>query len=62
MTKPLIYLPSMQIKDLQASIAEKDSALAENKIALAEKDSEIARLRAKLASLNQPTSPSSETR
>lgn len=59
MTKPLIYLPSIQIMDLEARIAEQASqlaedkiALAENKIALAEKDSEIANLRAKLAALN----------
>ena len=58
MTKPLIYLPSMQIMDLEARIAEKDSeiaemnsVLAENKISLAEKDSETASLRAKLAAL-----------
>lgn len=63
MTKPLIYLPSMQIMDLKASLAEKDSQLMANKTALAEmnsqlladkaalaeKDSEIASLRAKLA-------------
>lgn len=56
MTKPLIYLPSIQIMDLKASLAEKDSqltasriALAEKDSALAEKDSEIASLRAKLA-------------
>lgn len=51
MTKPLIYLPSMQIMDLQASLAEKDSQLAEKDSALAEKDCEIASLRAKLAAL-----------
>lgn len=56
MTKPLIILPSMQIAELEARIAEKDSALAKkdfqlmaDKAALAEKDSEIASLRAKLA-------------
>lgn len=38
MTKPLIYLPSMQLRDLEA--------------ALAEKDSEIASLRAELAALS----------
>lgn len=55
MTKPLIYLPSIQIMDLKASLAEKDSqltasriTLAEKDSALAEKDSEIASLRAKL--------------
>ena len=65
MTKPLIYLPSMQFKDMEARIeeqksilakqetalAEQKSALAKQKSALAEKDSEIARLRAKLAAL-----------
>ena len=63
MTKPLIILPSMQIAELKAHIAEKDSQLMANKTALAEmnsqlladkaalaeKDSEIASLRAKLA-------------
>lgn len=49
MTKPLIILPSMQIAELEARIAEKDSQLMANKTALAEKDSEIASLRAKLA-------------
>ena len=66
MTKPFIYLPSMQIIDLEARIAEmnsalaqkdsilaeKDSALAEKNSILAEKDSEIASLRAKLAALS----------
>ena len=66
MTKPLIILPSMQIAELEARIAEKDSQLMANKTALAEKDSvlakmdsalaekdsEIASLRAKLASLS----------
>ncbi len=55
MTKPLIYLPSMQIMDLEARIAEMDSrmkaVLAERDSALAEKDSEIARLKAELAAL-----------
>lgn len=65
MTKPLIYLPSMQIMDLEARIAEKDSEIAEMNSVLAEKnsdlakkdsdlakkDSEIASLRAKLAAL-----------
>ena len=49
MTKPLIILPSMQIAELEARIAEKDSQLMADKTALAEKDSEIASLRAKLA-------------
>ena len=52
MTKPLIYLPSIHIMDLEAIIAEKDSALAEKDSALAKQASEIAMLRAKLASLN----------
>lgn len=52
MTKPLIILPSMQIAELEARIAEKDSQLMADKTALAEKDSEIASLRAKLAALN----------
>ena len=51
MTKPLIYLPSMRI--LEAGIAERDSALAENKIALAKKDSEIASLKAQLADMSR---------
>lgn len=53
MTKPLIYLPSIHIMDLEAIIAEKDSALAEKDSILAKQASEIATLRAKLASLNQ---------
>ena len=48
MTKPLIILPSMEIAQLKASLAEKDS---QYKTALAEKDSEIAELRARLAEL-----------
>lgn len=46
MTRPLIYLPSMQMKDLEDKIAEKESALAE-------KDSEIARLKKQIADLTQ---------
>jgi len=48
MTKSLIILPSMEIAQLKASLAEKDS---QYKTALAEKDSEIAELRARLAEL-----------
>ncbi len=51
MTKPLIILPSMQIAELEARIAEKDSQLSASRITLAQKDSEIAALRAKLAAL-----------
>ncbi|MBD5552401.1 MAG: hypothetical protein HDQ96_14725 [Lachnospiraceae bacterium] len=51
MTKPLIYLPSMQLRDLEAALAESKAALEESKAVLAEKDSEIAMLRAKLAAL-----------
>jgi len=58
MTKPLIYLPSMRIMDLEARIAEKDSTIAkkdstiaEMSSALSEKDSKIAALQAKLAAL-----------
>lgn len=65
MTKPLIYLPSMRIMDLEAciaeqknalaekdsEIAERDTAIAEKDTAIAEKDSEIAALRARLAVL-----------
>lgn len=51
MTKPLIYIPSLRMKELEKSIAESRNALAEKDTALAEKNSEIAFLRAKLAAL-----------
>ena len=51
MTKPLIILPGMEIAELKASIAEKESQF---QTALAKKDSEIAELRAKLAALAFP--------
>ena len=58
MTKPLIYIPSLRMKELEKSIAESRNALAESRnalaesrSALAEKDSEIALLRAKIAAL-----------
>lgn len=49
MTRPLIYLPSMQLKDLEEKIAEKESVLAEKESALAEKDSALAEKESALA-------------
>lgn len=42
MTKPLIILPSMQIAELEARIAEKDSQLMADKTTLAEMNSVLA--------------------
>lgn len=53
MTKPLIYLPSMELRDLKAALAETKAALAEKDSLLQEKDSEIASLRAQLTALSQ---------
>lgn len=49
MTRPLIYLPSMQLKDLEDKIAEKESILAEKISDIAKKDSALAEKNSALA-------------
>lgn len=52
-TKPLIRLPSMEIRELQQTIAKKDAALAENKAALTKKDAALIEKDAYIAELEQ---------
>lgn len=58
MTKPMLKVPSMEIRELQwtlaekdASLEEKDATIAEKDASLAEKDATIAELRQQLAAL-----------
>lgn len=50
-TKPMLKVPSMEIRELQWTLAEKDASLAEKDATIAEKDATIAELRQQLATL-----------
>ena len=52
MTEPMIKLPSVIIKELQAELADKDAKLEDKNAELADKDAEIHRLK---ELLNQPS-------
>lgn len=45
LTKPLIKLPSVELREAYEALAEKDAEIAESKAEIAEKDAEIARLK-----------------
>ncbi|MDE5747442.1 MAG: hypothetical protein K2I21_07685 [Acetatifactor sp.] len=50
-TKPMLKVPSMEIRELRWTLAEQDATIAEQNATIAEKDATIAELRQQLAAL-----------